>query len=78
MPRFNPENDRGMQIIVFLAVWLVPVILSAILVRAMLPEDSVMADLLNHLKYPPLWLPLINIFVLLEIFLRFIKKIKIK
>ena len=78
MLRSITKNTRNMQLLIALVVWLVPVGLSAIFARAMLPNDSVMADLLNELKYPPLWLPLINIFVCLEIFLRFIKKIKIK
>ena len=77
MLRSITKNARNMQLLIALVVWLVPVGLSAIFARAMLPNDSVMADLLNELKYPPLWLPLINIFVCLEIFLRFIKKIKI-
>lgn len=67
-----------MIIVLFLSIWLLPIVLSAILSWAMLPEDTVMADLLDHLKFPPLWLPLINLVVFLEIFLRFIKKIKIK
>lgn len=67
-----------MIIVLFLLVWLLPIVLSAILSWVMLPEDTVMADLLDRLKFPPLWLPLINLVVFLEIFLRFIKKIKIK
>ena len=72
------ENARSMQLLIFFVVWLLPVVLSAILSWAMLPEDTVMADLLDRLKFPPLWLPLINLIVFLEIFLRFIKKIKVK
>lgn len=67
-----------MILFLFFLVWLLPIIISAILSRVMLPEDSVMADLLDHLKFPPLWLPLINIVVCFEIFLRFIKKTKVK
>lgn len=67
-----------MYILLFLVVWLLPIVISAILSWAMLPNDTVMADLLDHLKFPPLWLPLINIIVCLEIFLRFMKGIKIK